>query len=316
MGLAGILADLDRRARPALDRPSGASGFTWDRRDAASRTWWPQGLTLSADGAAGPGLGVGDRRVLIAGWYARDAGRGDTAARVSVVDLDTGATPRYAHVLLMEAYREASSGEVRHRPVPVHAGGLVWLGDRLLVADTRRGLRVFDLAAVVRAARGTGLPRGVRHLLPQRGSWTASADEGTRPLRWSFVSLDRTTPGALSLVAGEYSRQGAGARLVRWALDPAWGTPSRPAPEEVVTTDIASMQGAVRVDGTYIVSASRGSRRRGHLWTGPAGGPYVRHPEALPVGPEDLAYDPGSGLVWTQTEYPRRRIVLAVPLPR
>ena len=318
VGLAGVLADLDRRTRPAADRATGTRGFTWDRRDARSRTWWPQGLTLSADAAGRPStLGIGDRRVLLAGWYAKGAGRArpHVATRVSVVDLDAVGAPGYAHVLLVQAHRDESTGLVRHRPVPVHAGGLVWLGDMLLVADTRRGVRVFDLGDVVRPPRRTGLPRGVRHLLPQRAAWLADGDGDAEPLRWSFLSLDRTVPGTLSLVAGEYAAAGTGARLARWALDPGSGEPARSEPDEVLTPAIASMQGAVRVEGTYVVSASDGARRRGHLWTGPAGGPYAQHSRVLPVGPEDLAYDPATRRVWTQTEYRGRRLVLSLPVP-
>jgi hypothetical protein len=74
------------------------------------------------------------------------------------------------------------------------------------------------------------------------------------------------------------------------------------------------MQGALRVDGTYVVSASSGKFRKGHLWTGGAGG-FRQHPGALPVGPEDLFWDAAEGRLWTQTEHPGRRAVVTVPAP-
>lgn len=324
VGLVGLLADLDRSGRQArtvpIPRRADAAGFCWDAEDGATPTWWPQGITTSADAAArGSPAGLGDRSVLLSAWYARPGRRPDTATRVSVVDLDAGAPgPRYAHVLLVEPYRRPWS--VRPRPrrrlVRVHAGGLAWCGNRLLVADTRRGVRVFDLADLVRL--GPGAPEsahGVDHVLPQRAAWRAGSTGGTRPLRWSFLALDRTEPGRLSLVAGEYDRPGPGTRLARWALDPGTCLPLRTAPEEVLRTDIPSMQGAVRVEGRYVISASRGSRRRGDLWTGPAGGPYERNAAALPVGPEDLSYDPTTGRLWTQTEHPGSRYVLRLPTP-
>lgn len=245
-----------------------------------------------------PGSDLGGQRVLLAAWYAKRPGGGHAATRVSVVDLDRDGGPRYAHVRLLNA-----GGQ----PVRVHAGGLAWCGDLLLVADTRRGIRVFDLGEVV--ASGGGFQ------VAQCGSWAPERDGPAPPLRWSFLSLDRTAPGELWLVAGEYNRSGTGARLARWALDPSTCLPARPEPEEVVRTDIASMQGTVRVDGTYVVSASHGRHRRGHLWTGRAGGSWVRHARVLPVGPEDLSYDPVTRRLWTQTEYPDRRYVLALPLP-
>jgi hypothetical protein len=73
------------------------------------------------------------------------------------------------------------------------------------------------------------------------------------------------------------------------------------------------MQGACRVRGTYVVSASFGRFRRGHLWVGGAGS-FRKHAGALPAGPEDLSHDPQSGRLWTQTEYPGRRSVLSVPV--
>ena len=318
VGLVGVLDRLDRSARPVRAAGGAAGGagssvLAWDRRDSWTRTWWPQGITCWADGAAvRSSLGLGERRVLLAAWYARAAravGAGHTATRVSVLDLDV-CPPRYAHVELVQPDVDGGHG-AGVRPVRMHAGGLAWCGSLLLVADTRRGVRVFDLADVVRTKR----PRGVTHLLPQRAAWRAGALDGSRPLRWSFLSLDRTEPTRLWLVAGEYARGGTGARLARWPLDPCTGAPTASSPVEVLHPGIRSMQGAVRVEGRYVVSASRGRRRRGDLWTSTTDGGWVRHLEVLPVGPEDLAYDPGTRLLWTQTEHPRRRAVLSLPLP-
>lgn len=233
-------------------------------------------------------------------WYAKGRGDEHVATRVSVVDLTAdGSSPHYAHVQLVEG---------GGRPVQMHAGGLAWCRSRLLVADTWRGIRVFDLREVERAGDGA-------FALPQIGSWAPSAWADSRPLRWSFLSLDATEPDELLLVAGEYDQRGAGARLARWAADSETGLPVTSEPEEIVPVDIPSMQGAVRVDGTYVVAASAGRRRRGHLWTGRAEGGWRQHREVLPVGPEDLSYDRVAGRLWTQTEYPGRRAVLSLPLP-
>jgi len=294
-----VLDDLDRQAGQTAVPGARAVGFAWDRADGSTRTWWPQGLTTSADAAAAPGSDLGGRRVLLCGWYAKRRGGGHAATRVSVVDVTDLQAPRYAHVQLLDAGLE---------PVRVHAGGLAWCGDLLLVADTRRGIRVFDLCTVFRSADG-----GFR--LSQCGSWTPDQAQPTPPLRWSFLSVDRTAPGELSLVAGEYNRYGSGARLARWALDPDTCLPRTTAPDEVIRTDITSMQGVVRVDGTYVVSASHGRIRRGHLWTGRPGGQWVKHAGALPVGPEDLAYDPETQRLWTLTEHPGQRYVLSLALP-
>lgn len=310
VGLAGVLDGLDRHAGATVVPGVGpeATGFGWDREDSATRDWWPQGLTTAADSGH---PGVAGRRIVVSAWYAKRPAAGAPATRISVIDLDPEAAPRYAHVALVAPHRDQRSGRITHRPVPVHAGGLAWFGDRLLVADTRHGVRVFRLDDVVRTAPGR-LP-GFDLALPQSGVWRAGVEGDARPLRWSFLSLDRTEPGAVSLVAGEYVR-GDGARLARWALDHGTGTPTRTAADEVLRTDLRSMQGAVRVQGTYVLSASQGAYRRGQLWTGTGERAWTRHRRALPVGPEDLAYDPVSDRLWTQTEYPGRRRVLALPL--
>ena len=320
VGLEGVLGDLRHTGRPGrLTGTTGAHGFGWDRRDGRTREWWPQGITTTADTGARPL--VGSRRVLLAAWYRRHGGKNDLAVRVSVVDLGTTGQvperPAYEHVLLVETERDPVSHGVHHRQVRLHAGGLVWWDEhRLLVADTRGGLRVFDLRDLVRVAPGTPDTNGCRYLLPQCGRLVADADEGVAPLRWSFLSLDRTDADGLGLVAGEYSKTGTGARLARFRLpDPgSWAGPVRSL--EVVRTDISSMQGACRVRSTYLVSASHGSWHRGHLWVGSPKVGFTRHPGLLPPGPEDLTYDRHTNRLWTQTEYPGRRVVLSVPLPR
>ena len=320
VGLEVAMADLDRQAHTwdgSRTHPK-AVGFSWDDEDASDRRWWPQGLTTSADAAAvSSDVLPRQRRVLLTAWYAKEPEGSGAATRLSLVDLDAGrAGPRYAHVLLVIPQRDDVSGTIGARPITVHAGGLVWCGQHLLLADTRRGLRVFDLANLTRLdGRGHQWP-GFRFVLPQSGWWRARAEGDTQPLRWSFASLDTTEPTALSLIAGEYARDGAAARLARFALDPDTGSLMAAGAVEVIRAGLTSMQGAVRVHGTYVVCSSRGRLHRGQMWTGrPGGGPWTRHPRALPVGPEDLSYDPGSGLLWIQTEYPGRRCVLNRPLP-
>lgn len=284
VGLAGVLASLPHRAHPVQD-PAGLDGLGWRWRDGRTRTWWPQGLELL----------TGARRVLLAAWYSRDLWGRHTGSRVTVLDLGAGpelpARPRYAHVLLVEP---------DGRPVRVHCGGLACWGDRLLVADTRRGLRVFDLRDVVRA--------GHAYELAQSGSWTASTAGDEAPLRWSFVALDDSADGP-HLVAGEYARTAERARLARFPLTDG---PTRAT--EVLVPGIPRMQGACRVGETWVVSASNG-RRRGDLWTGTAAAGFTRQAGALPVGPEDLAHDPGAGRLWTQTEHRGSRAVWSLPVP-
>lgn len=315
VGLTGVLGNLDRVAREVgtLGSAEGC-GYAWDERDATTKQWWPQGLTTTAEAGPATAARLGGP-VVFAAWYAKRRWRGgEGAVRLAVLDLRDERLPRYSHVLLVEPYRSVWSRRWRHRDVAVHAGGLVWVDDRLLVADTRDGFRVFDTRDVVAVPPGTRAARGCPYLLPQRGRWRASTIPGVRPMRWSFASRDRTELGGDWLIAGEYAASGTGARIVRLPLEPLLaGEPAESV--EVVTPAIRSMQGAARVGGRYWVSASRGSRRRGHLWHGGPGEAFAKFEQALPIGPEDVSYDVDRRCLWTQTEHPGHRFVLCVPLP-
>ncbi len=297
VGLAGVLERLDRQAR--LTRVPGLSvewGFTWDRSDALNRTWWPQGLTCSGEaGAAYDGP-----RVLLAAWYAKDADGTHLRSRVSVVELES---LRYRHVELVTAKLE---------PLPVHAGGLAWSGDHLLVAATKRGLGVAPLSGIRRLTDARGRERDV---LPVTSWLRAEQDEEQPQLRYSFCSLDSAEPDRPRLVVGEYGGSGATHRIVDYPLDPATGLPlagddgccaARP-----VSRGPVRMQGLVVVDGVQHVTCSHGTRLPGTLHVGRPGKLRIRL-AALPPGPEDLTYWPELGLLWCQSEHPGRRYVFAV----
>jgi hypothetical protein len=298
VGLNGVLADLRRVAVPVTDEPDPAAlALRWEQSDGDDPTWWPQGLTTDAEAGGGPAS------VILAAWYAKGwrDWHPNVAARVSVLSL---AEKRYEHVLLVGPPPVPG---LRYWPVPVHAGGLAWLGDLLLVADTRRGVRVFDLRDITELRDPV---RGCRYALPQRGRWTSSTPQGTADVRFSFLSLDPAD--GPSLLAGEYQRPGEGARLLRYPLGPLVSGRTSAA-VEVVPAGLASMQGVARIDGTYWVSGSRGSNRRGRLWQRRGDG-FQSLDDTLPIGCEDLSYDAVGGRLWTQSEYPGMRRVVALPL--
>lgn len=305
VGLSGVLERLDRTgARTDVPGRSDALGLTWDDEDRATSDWMPQGITTSFD-ALGEPRADGPATVLVS-WYRRDAAGRDAACRISVLDRTNGA--RYAHVSLVQPYRPWWRRQPRVRPLPVHAGGILCWGSTLLVASTRAGLLTFDLDDITLRADGS-------FMLPQSGACVARAAAGQRPLRYSFLSLDRGAEGRPWLVVGEYGRPGAGTRIARFALDPGTGLPFDGAAQELLTPGLPSMQGATRVDGTYYVSASHGASRPGHLYVGEGASGFTQLAGALPIGPEDLSYDGGTDRLWTVTEYPGKRWVLAVPRP-
>ena len=226
----------------------------------------------------GIALEPGGPRVAVT-WYAKDGG-----VRLSILDL---ARRRYAHVLLVLPNAEG------HEPLRVHAGGLGWHGTRLYVAATRAGLWVCDTRDVVRAEDP---------LLPVRYRLMPEADESGEPLRFSFVTVDDTCDPP-ALVVGEYGGRSQTRRFAEMPLDGG--------PVAVIAHDVLRAQGVARIDGRLYLTSSHGPWGLGSVWTGGPGG-FREHRRALPMGPEDLAYDAGSDRLWTVTEHPRRRWVVSM----
>jgi hypothetical protein len=309
-GLRDLLGDLDRRARPVRPRLTrAAAAFAWNAEDSRTRAWVPQGVTTSAD--ARPDGTVHGREVVATSWYSPTVAGHTEGARVTFVDV-TASTPRYRHVLLVKPWRHAATGHVATRPVAVHAGGLVWYGDLLYVASTYGGLRVFDLRDLVRVDPTSS--GGHAYLLPQCYAYEPESEASAR-MRYSFASLDRTsTPH--SLLAGEYGRGRAPTRIARFCLDSSTthlaATNGTARPMEAFRLDVRSMQGVACLGSTYVVTASHGPRGRGDLWVGDPSAGFRRHRWALPAGPEDLSTWPARDLLWTLTEWPGRRRVLAL----
>lgn len=327
VGVDAVLDDLDRRARrswaPGL---KVRRALTWDRHDRATRRWWPQGVTTSAD--ASDTEDVAGRRVVAVSWYSRTIGDVGKGARISFVDLDAR---RYRHVLLVQA--EVSADGVDLQPLRAHAGGIVWCGPYLHVAGTRRGIYTARLDDIVRIPDALHVPdhtrigrngsrlatHGYRYVLPVRFTYKAFADDGHEPLRYSFLSLDRsaTTP---ELVAGEYGRGEQTTRLARFPLDPTTyhlhsGEDGFSRPLLLDEQGERGMQGAAIVQGRWYVTSSRGPWGLGSLYVG-SPGRFHRHRWALPIGPEDISYWPSTDTFWSVTEHPRRRWIYAVERSR
>jgi hypothetical protein len=72
------------------------------------------------------------------------------------------------------------------------------------------------------------------------------------------------------------------------------------------------MQGATAIYGTFYVSASAGSGTRGSLWTFTSSSGPTKHATVFPIGNEDLSYRGPQDQLWTLSEYPGSRYVVAV----
>lgn len=328
VGMAGLLADLNRRARRA-HVPGGAAdwGFRWNARDQFDQRWWPQGISTSAD--ASTDERVEGRALVAVSWYAKAIGDVRKGSRISFVDLES---LRYRHVLLVVPSLDRH-GRLWLDGLRVHAGGIVWHGPYVYVAGTRRGLfvaRVDDLLRVSDRLRSDDRDRidttpnhfatlGYRYLLPVSAVHDAGSDDRVEPMRYSFLSLARSGLRP-RLIAGEYGRSAMTTRLLHYALDPdtyelSSGANGLVRPEAEYPDGPRNMQGATVVGDRWYVTRSHGPWGFGTLCTGEPGA-LTEHRGCLPMGPEDISYWRSTDRLWSHSEWPGRRWVFAIPRTR
>ncbi|GIH02444.1 hypothetical protein Rhe02_05110 [Rhizocola hellebori] len=188
-------------------------GFRFDSGDNGDCTNYPQGVTTSRDaiGTANSGNYDGHQLVVVS-WYTKDGcDGGGTRSRVTLVDWDATYPNKYRKVLLVEPTGTAATPNFKD--IPIHAGGVSWYGDYLYVAETGRGMRVFDMrkilktntggtaAQIGRQSSGVYYAHNYAYVLPQIGTVTAATTSGTS-LVWSTISLDRVSR---SIVMTEYT---------------------------------------------------------------------------------------------------------------
>lgn len=250
----------------------------WANDDATSSEWVPQAITGVSDAQEDEDWGTSDSEpVAVAGYDDQNPGRSDYASgRDNCVQASASdacnekgirvsffnqATKKYRHVLLAWPYLNskdhisfdalhasegkctAASGVTASCKAQngIHAGGMVWYGNYLYVADTANGMRVFDLRKIMdlnpdndssvhdptpdglvsnvvdkkRVGRQNNVwyAYGYRYVMPQIATlkFTTAKNGGTtsgnqcyatgRP-KASYISLDRT--GDDHMVIGEY----------------------------------------------------------------------------------------------------------------
>ncbi len=188
-------------------------GFRFDSGDNGDCTNYPQGITTSRDaiGTANSGNYDGHQLVVVS-WYTKDGcDGGGTRSRITLVDWDATYPNKYRKVLLVEPTGTAAAPSFKD--IPIHAGGVSWYGDYLYVAETGRGMRVFDMRKILktntggtagqigRQSSGVYYAHNYAYVLPQIGSVTAATTSGTS-LVWSTISLDRVSR---SIVMTEYT---------------------------------------------------------------------------------------------------------------
>ncbi|MEV0647069.1 hypothetical protein AB0I28_17560 [Phytomonospora sp. NPDC050363] len=319
------LVDGANRQARACEAPVArlAASFCWNDDDAETGRWMPQGITTSAD-AEKDGL-YQDRRILITSWYdTGDGGDDDKGSRITFVNLTDPAAPTYRHVVLVAPTGRA--GSASFAPIRIHAGGLAWYGDRLFVADTWRGVRVFDLSHIWRPAAdspdqlglqpdGSYQGYGYAYVLGQSGLYRHTTDDGERGLRFSFLSVDRGA-GRDSLLAGEFSASGDGTRLARIPLGkegmPWEGEDGFVRCDEVHVVSLGNMQGVAHVGERYLFATSEDAGNGGDLTAWRPGGKATTEYDVFPPGPEDLSYWESRDQLWSLSEHPGQRFVYAI----
>jgi hypothetical protein len=204
-------ANLDRAALPPSFHLDGlADGFRFNDGDNSDCHNLPQGITTTRDAH---GADYGGHQLILVSWYTRDDCDGGkaTRSRITLVDWDKDYPNKYRQILLVQP-----SGTIKtpdFKDIPSHAGGAVWFGHYLYVADSGDGVRVFDMQKILPTNTGGTADQIGRqsdtlyyahnyaYVLPQIGELTAAAFS-PYPLVWSSISLDRATS---SLVAAEYT---------------------------------------------------------------------------------------------------------------
>lgn len=213
-----VFTKANRKARYGKDcKVSGLKAtpsvrWCFQSDDNKTPNWYPQGVTSDSDAESDGGWN-GQNGVLVS-WYHKPAEKG---VRVTLLNTNTG---KYRHLLLV-----VPDGKGSYGPANLHAGGIVWYGHKLFVADTYNGVRVFDLHNIwdltadpdgnvtdksrIGLHDGTYYAHGYRYAVPQMGRWKSpeEADRDhcttTGPIRNSWMSLDRSG-SPHRLVIGEY----------------------------------------------------------------------------------------------------------------
>jgi hypothetical protein len=326
MTIAEVAADLNRTAETvtAAQVPGSAPGirnaFRWQSGDLAVPYWIPQGITGSFDGAPS-GIVNGRKLVLVSWYYDRELEPESTAekgVRIAIVDVTDPASIQYRFALLVEptGTPEAPTFE----SVPVHAGGLAWVGDRLYIPVTGSGFRVFDLSRILRVdsiedaigrdATGAYAAHGYQYAIPQI---ERIADQSACGAIFSFVAYDASSQPP-SLITGEYSSTAVTGRLYRWPLAASGAlqmtTRDRTIPDAVYAMAESHVQGALSNDGVWWLSSSRPAGGAGELVRVREGGTSTTF--GWGDSPEDLAYDPQRDSVWSLSEVVDARYVYEV----
>lgn len=302
------------------------TGFKWNSGDQQTEDWRPQGIT---------GFEWGGRKFLLTTWYGVGPSQipgvenKHKGVRVSLVDITDMNNIRYRHILLVQDkdnrfYKESDKytqyGEFG--PVRIHAGGVAYRNQKIYVASTGLGIRVFDLNKIVevsgdssksklgKESDGTLRAFNYRYILPQTGFYDIN---GASP--YSCIALGEGTSSEKRFWTGQYitSSDGRIPKVYGFPVDSQGNITQSPLPEVIEPKDNATgnngpvynMQGVYRKGTTTLMAVTGKSKYQGstarlvRYYDGASNGARYRWPH----GAEDLYYEENTGYLWNLTEY-------------
>jgi len=303
-------------------------GFKWNDGDEGTTDWRPQGIT---------GFTWGAKNYLLITWYG--VGPDDIAGvnnqqkgvRVSLVDITSMSNITYRHILLVQNKANMSNSALykasnpytqlgSYAPVTIHGGGIACYGSKVYVADTKLGIRVFDVTKFVSAAGddtetrcgsetdGTLKAFNYAYILPQTGYYKI-----TNASPFSCIETGTgTTASDIMLWTGQYITEDETTvpKVFGFHLNASGQIVTSPAPEVITpidndNTNVNGIQGVYRAGTKTFMSTTGNSSYEGSTARltryndGAAAGVRYRWPH----GAEDLYYEQSTGYLWNLTEY-------------
>lgn len=299
-------------------------GFKWNAGDEETTDWRPQGIT---------GFTWGSKNYLLVTWYAIGPDDIDgvhnehKGVRIALVDVTDMSNITYRLALLVQNKANATNKALYDQPVntftqrdsfipvTIHAGGVAYFNQKIYVADTGQGLRVFDLNNFIAAeadpsketigkeSDGTLKAFDYGYILPQTGYYKI-----TNAGPFSFVSLGTgATAANKRLWTGQYKTSGTTAQLFGFPINASGqvsGPPTVTDPKDDTGLVMLNMQGAYRAGTKTWMTKTGNSSYEGstarlvRYVDGAAAGTRYRWPH----GAEDLYLD-NAGLLWNLTEF-------------
>ncbi len=329
-----VLDDLNRSGRRGITNLNATRltnhdwfGFNWDDGDSDVSYWYPQGITGSSD--ARPSGYVSGKRLILVSWYHKTESRPTKGARVSLADITDPDDIDYRHILLVEPYitvdgetdfkaTETESGNA------LHVGGIVWYGDYLFVADTAKGIRVFDFSRLIEVSSTSDTGRigfsgnrsdahGYKYIAVQVARYIQPDDACY--FNFSALALDLSS-NPPTMVTSEYRSGDVQGRLVHWPVDVESGLlldiDGQVRGRNAQSVGQSKIQGAVSWQGNYYISSSGQYQSFGRLYRTRPG--MESSISAWVYGAEDLYYERISGMIWTPAEHPDFRDTVGIPL--